>query len=357
METAGRSLSLEATLEEYRARFEGFFLPAVSRILRAESVPQLSEPSLYSLEAGGKRIRPLLVLAAAGLQASDLPAPGAAASLLPGPVREALFAAAAVECIHTYSLIHDDLPSMDDDNMRRGRPSCHRRFPEWAALLAGDTLNTFAFRLLAESGGDVAVKLRVLADAAGHAGMALGQALDLAHEKQDFGLDGPGEAFDLHFRSAAVRGCVDSALAGAPPGAVRSLLAIHLNKTGALIRASCELGAICSGLLPPLNGAGGSAGDALAEYGEGMGLLFQVVDDILDVVGDAALLGKRTGKDQALGKLTFPGLIGLEGSRGLAAELARVSAARLAGLADVPGLGRNVELLTDLASYVLHRDR
>lgn len=353
METAGRSPSLETTLEEYRAGFEGFFLPSISSILRGESVEQLSRPALYSLEAGGKRIRPLLALISAGLRPSDLPKTGPFLDLPAGPTREALFSGAAVECIHTYSLIHDDLPSMDDDNLRRGRPSCHRQFPEWAALLAGDTLNTFAFRLLAESGGDVASKVRVLADAAGHAGMALGQALDLAHEKRDFGLEGPGSEFRLTFRSNAVRECVNSALAGLLPDSARSLLAIHLHKTGALIRASCELGAISSGVVA----SNDSAYQGLVEFGEGLGLLFQVVDDILDVVGDAALLGKHTGKDQALGKLTFPGLIGIDGSRSLAIDLARIASHSLTPLLDSVVLKHNIPLLQSLVSYVLHRDR
>jgi geranylgeranyl diphosphate synthase, type II len=246
--------------------------------------PTLTNAMRYSLLAGGKRLRPMLVLGAAeacgerlGLSADDA-------------VRLALPAACAIELIHTYSLIHDDLPSMDNDTMRRGRPTSHVVHGEAMAILAGDALLTEAFALLsrepleddAVSGGLERRRLqvvRVIAEAAGPAGMVGGQVLDMEAAGSDR----------------------------------ESLRAMHARKTGALIRGSAVAGALMAG------------GDeettrAVDAYGESIGLAFQIVDDILDVEGASADLGKTAGKDSAAGKPTYPSLYGLSESRRLAAS-------------------------------------
>jgi geranylgeranyl diphosphate synthase, type II len=236
----------------------------------------------YSLVAGGKRFRPVLTLAAAeAVSAAD---PGGVSGLAEARAL-ALPAACAIEFIHTYSLIHDDLPSMDDDTMRRGRPTLHVVYGEAVAILAGDGLLTEAFSVLCrEPAGFGDRKLRVIqtiAEAAGASGMVGGQALDLG---------------------------------AASGGADRETLeAMHASKTGALIRAAAVSGAVM---------AGGSdrAVAALEAFARHLGLAFQIVDDILDVEGDSDELGKTAGKDAASGKLTYPALVGLDESRRLAAE-------------------------------------
>jgi geranylgeranyl pyrophosphate synthase len=257
--------------------------------------PLLSDAMRYSLGAGGKRLRPLLVLAAA-----DAVAPGSRDALA-----DALPAACAVEFIHTYSLIHDDLPAMDNDTLRRGRPTLHVVYGDGVAILAGDGLQAEAFALLArEPAGDdlrlAARKLaatRVIADAAGAVGMVGGQALDL---------QGAGQA------------------AGHPltldAGALRDM---HQRKTGALIRASALAGAIMGGADP-------QAVDAVGRWGAEVGLAFQIVDDILDVEGSAAELGKTAGKDAAQDKPTYPSLFGLDRARTMAADCASRARAVLA---------------------------
>jgi geranylgeranyl diphosphate synthase, type II len=274
------------------------------------AVPSIVDDAMrYSLFAGGKRLRPMLVLAAAeacgeriGISTDDA-------------VRLALPAACAVELIHTYSLIHDDLPAMDNDTLRRGRPTNHVVFGEGMAILAGDALLTEAFALLAREtvGGDTALAsrrlrvLRVIADAAGAAGMVGGQALDL-----------------------------QAAAPGASPLDRDALRAMHVRKTGALIRASALAGAIIAGA----DEAGIGAVDV---YGENLGLAFQIVDDILDVEGASADLGKTAGKDAAAGKPTYPAIYGLEESRRLAAQCAdrahsALESAALAG--QLPAIAR-----------------
>jgi geranylgeranyl diphosphate synthase type II len=244
----------------------------------------------YSLMAGGKRLRPLLVLASAEGAAQAAGASEAAAR------DAAMPAACAIEMIHTYSLIHDDLPSMDDDDLRRGRPTSHVVHGEGMAILAGDGLQAEAFHLLAREPQGLhpvlmARKLRVLAlvaDAAGPAGMVGGQAIDLAAVEP-----GPN----------AARTPLDA----------EGVKAMHARKTGALIRASVAAGAV-------MGGADNSLVATLDTYGTEIGLAFQIVDDILDVEGAAATLGKTAGKDQAAGKPTYPALFGLEQSRRLAAD-------------------------------------
>jgi len=250
----------------------------------------LSDGMRYSVMAGGKRLRPLLALAAAEALA-------ARAGLTDEQARDlALPAACALELIHTYSLVHDDLPAMDNDTLRRGRPTAHVVFGEGQAILSGDALHTEAFALMAReprpgasAATDAALAARklhaieVVAHAAGAAGMAGGQALDL-----------------------------QAAVPGAPPLDAAALRDMHERKTGALIRASALTGAIMAGASPALL-------DAVANFGAQLGLAFQIVDDILDVEGASADLGKTAGKDSAAGKSTYPSLYGLEESRRLAA--------------------------------------
>jgi geranylgeranyl diphosphate synthase type II len=258
----------------------------------------------YSVTAGGKRLRPILCLASADAVGGDRAA--------------ALPAACAIELIHTYSLIHDDLPAMDNDTMRRGRPTLHVVAGEGMAILAGDGLLTEAFVVLARepqtTDGIVAMRklraLEVVASAAGAMGMVGGQALDLA--------------------------CVTADPQGrtAPPLDADGLREMHARKTGALIRASAAAGAIMGG-----------GTDAQIEAIDGaaaeLGLAFQIVDDLLDVEGASADLGKTAGKDAAAGKPTYPALYGLERSRQMAAECLQRAEARLAGagLADAHLLG------------------
>lgn len=279
-------LPLDAVLAEYTGAFNAFLTEHALPWLRERSVPALAGPMVYSLDAPGKRLRPTLCLLAAGVD------PAAR------PFAPAYYAAAALECIHTYSLIHDDLPAMDDDDLRRGRPACHRAYSEWAAILAGDALNTYAFELLARpyaSGSDAAAStlpnladlVRILAEASGPAGMVGGQTLDVENEKT-----GSGARLDESARR-------------------RLLEQIHLWKTAALIRAACELGACF---------AGQADRSAMRAWGERLGLLFQIADDLIDATGDERIAGKAVGKDAALGKLTYPGVYGLSATRGLAEE-------------------------------------
>jgi geranylgeranyl diphosphate synthase type II len=251
------------------------------------------EAMRYSLLAGGKRLRPLLVLAAAEACAERLGRdPSSARS-------DALPAACALEMIHTYSLIHDDLPAMDNDVLRRGRPTAHVVYGEGLAILAGDALLTEAFALLAreplsaapEAADRRLATIAIIADAAGASGMVGGQAIDLRAAAAAVALDGD-ELRDMHRR-----------------------------KTAALIRASALAGACMSG-------APSDMMTAIGEFGEQVGLAFQIVDDILDVEGASAELGKTAGKDAAAGKPTYPAIHGLERSRTLAGEA--ISTARQA---------------------------
>lgn len=272
----------------------------------AGGTARLDEAMLYACLGGGKRLRPLLVLAGADLFGVSQ--------------ARALRAAAAVEMLHCYSLVHDDLPCMDDDDLRRGRPTVHRAFDEAAAVLAGDGLQAQAFAVLADPAThpDAAVRIDLvaaLAAAAGPRGMVGGQAIDLHAES----LAAAGRQMDL--------------------SEISQLQAL---KTGALIGFAAEAGAI-------LGQAGPSARAAIRAYAADLGLAFQIADDILDEEGDAALVGKRLGKDQAAGKATFPGLLGLEGARARAAALARSAQGHLAGL---PG---NTEILHELAVFVITR--
>ncbi|AHG21427.1 geranyl transferase [Chania multitudinisentens RB-25] len=256
---------------------------------------------------GGKRLRPFLVYATGqmfGLALNNLDAP-----------------AAAVECIHAYSLIHDDLPAMDDDDLRRGQPTCHVKFGEANAILAGDALQTLAFSILADADmPDVAMRDRLamiseLASASGVAGMCGGQSLDLEAEGQHIGL--------------------------------AALEQIHRHKTGALIRASVRLGALAAGE------QGRAALPLLDRYAAAIGLAFQVQDDILDVVGETEKIGKRQGSDQQHGKSTYPALLGLDSARAKAWDLYQEALAALESLA---AQSYNTAPLRALASFIIERD-
>jgi len=233
---------------------------------RSDLSPALIDAMRYATLGGGKRIRPLLTCATAASLGAD--------------ASRALRAACAVEYIHAYSLIHDDLPAMDDDDLRRGRPTVHVAFDEAIAILAGDALQALAFEVVANDPvlpHDARLEMtRVLAAAAGWRGMVGGQALDI---------DATGKALTLD-----------------------ALERMHRGKTGALLTASVELGAIAAG-------AGAPARAALRDFGAAIGLAFQIVDDLLDVTQTTEHIGKRAGADAAIGKNTFPGLLGIDGAR------------------------------------------
>ncbi|MFL5331013.1 MAG: polyprenyl synthetase family protein [Gemmataceae bacterium] len=268
----------------------------------AAGIPQtLREAMAYSLLAPGKRLRPKLVLAACQ-----------AAGGKPG---EALAAGAAVEMVHTYSLIHDDLPAMDDDDVRRGRPTCHKIYGEAMAILAGDALLTLAFEVLASGYAPpiAAACCKELARGAGASGMVGGQVLDLAWEKRT-------------------------------DGQVDDLQAVHEAKTGALFRAALRIG----GLVAQANPA---VVVSLDRFGQAFGLMFQITDDLLDVDGDAGVAGKAVGKDATRGKLTYPGLLGMSESRRRAQELSFEAEAAL------EPLGPAAKRLKELARDVCGRDR
>ena len=255
----------------------------------------------YALFAGGKRLRPFLVMTSA--------------NLLGVPVENAIRAAAAVEMVHTYSLIHDDLPAMDNDDLRRGKPTCHREFDEATAILAGDALQPLAFRVLAEPETDPDAEIRMelvrtLAGAIGADGMVGGQMIDLQAETETYDLAQITRLQDL--------------------------------KTGALISWAVEAGAI-------LGRATKAERSALATYGLEIGLAFQIADDLLDIEGDMAQMGKAVAKDADAGKATFIGLLGVEGARNRAAELVDSAVARL----DL--FGQNAFLLKDIARFMIER--
>ncbi|MBL7649271.1 MAG: polyprenyl synthetase family protein [Candidatus Hydrogenedentes bacterium] len=267
-----------------------------ARVDAWEGVPaSLLEAVRYSLFAGGKRLRPALALAAA--------------EVVSGDDSIALPVACALEMIHTYSLIHDDLPAMDDDDLRRGKPTCHKVYGEATAILAGDALLTMAFDAAADTGSTEIV--RQLARAAGAGGMVGGQQLDL---------DGEGKQLDLE-----------------------ALRRIHRAKTGALIQVSLRCGAMAAG-------ATAAQVDALADYGRHLGLAFQITDDILDVVGAEAVIGKPVGSDESRDKSTYPALLGLDESRRLAGE------AVASALAALAVFGEEAENLRNLARFVADRE-
>jgi farnesyl diphosphate synthase len=287
-----------ARLREYQARVE--------RALEARLPPPDASPARlhqamrYSALGGGKRVRPALVYATG--------------EMLGVPVASLDAAAAAVEMIHVYSLIHDDLPAMDDDDLRRGRPTCHRQFDEATAILAGDALQVLAFESLAAD--PIVAERRIamialLAEASGTRGMAGGQAIDLA-------------AVGRRLTAAEVE-------------------EMHRRKTGALIEASVRLGALARPDLPAADY------DRLGRFGSGLGLAFQIVDDILDIEGDPTLLGKTVGADLAHNKPTYPAVVGLDQARATARRLHDEA------LAELEPFGRSATQLRWLADFIVGR--
>jgi farnesyl diphosphate synthase len=265
----------------------------------------LHEAMRYTVMDGGKRIRPTLVYAS-----------GQATGAAPESLDRA---ACAIELIHAYSLIHDDLPAMDDDDLRRGKPSCHRAFGEATAILAGDALQSLAFQVLAsESGNEISESTRLrmiktLALAAGSRGMAGGQAIDL---------DATGQQLNI-----------------------AELEDMHIHKTGALIRASVVLGALCS------NSPAQSDIEKLDHYAKCIGLAFQIRDDILDIEGEAATLGKNPGMDQRLEKSTYPSAIGLQAARQRATEL------HTEAMESLSGFDECAAPLRWISTYIIERER
>jgi geranylgeranyl diphosphate synthase, type II len=290
---------LPAYLERNNARIDQAldgFLPPVTRAGR------LAEAMRYSVTAGGKRLRPNLCLAAA--------------EAVGGDSGDAMAAACALEMIHTYSLIHDDLPAMDNDRLRRGRPTCHIAFDEATAILAGDALLTLAFEIVAvHSPGPVERRtevVRLLASAAGPAGMVGGQMLDMLSE---------GRALDQ-----------------------TELEGLHRLKTGALIEASLACGAV-------LAGGSGAQLDTLHEYGRLLGLAFQVTDDILNVEGDPSVMGKAAGTDVRRNKSCYPGILGLVKSKEFAQNLVQQAVSSLSGF------DAGAAPLRAIARYVVERKK
>lgn len=264
---------------------------------------RLLEAMRYSLLAGGKRVRPGLVIEcyrACGGNDNEV----------------AMAAAMAIECIHTYSLIHDDLPCMDDDDLRRGNPTCHKQFDEATAVLAADALQALAFELLAASNAPADLRcdlICTLAIAAGCQGMVGGQMLDIQSESDSSGID------------------------------ILAVERIHLHKTGALLRWCCEAGAL-------LAAADTAQFDACSRYGKAVGLLFQIADDILDVTASSDALGKSAGKDEAQNKATYVSLLGLPQAKELAGELRDIAAEACGALGDH---GKQLQALAD---YILERN-
>ncbi|MBO3276872.1 (2E,6E)-farnesyl diphosphate synthase [Pseudomonas schmalbachii] len=289
----------------YQARSQARVDAALEKLFTPprQELARLYQAMRYSVVNGGKRVRPLLAYAACEALGGD-------------PAR-ADGAACAVELIHAYSLVHDDLPAMDDDDLRRGQPTTHIAFDEACAILAGDGLQALAFEVLADAERnpqDAETRLQMtleLARAAGSAGMVGGQAIDL-------------EAVGRRIDQAALE-------------------TMHRHKTGALIEASVRLGALASGH------ASAASLDALGRYAQAIGLAFQVQDDILDVESDTATLGKTQGKDQAHDKPTYPALLGLDAAKAYALAL------RDQALAALEGFDERAEPLRELARYIVER--
>ncbi len=291
---------LKAKLKAEAQQVEAF----LATCLHDRGIPsRLQESMNYSLLAGGKRLRPVLCLTVASLCGADTTA------VMPF--------AAAIECIHTYSLIHDDLPVMDDDDLRRGKPSNHKQFDEATAILAGDGLLTDAFDFMASTAQNlpaahVLKALQSMARAAGSSGMVGGQALDMEYTGRD----------DI---------------------SLGDLRTMHAMKTGALLRASCVSGA-------ELAGATTHDVQCMARFGAAIGSAFQIVDDILDEIGDEVQLGKPVGSDIEQGKVTYPSLLGIDTSRALAQEQVNIAIANLSTFH-----GDDALFLRSLAQYIVDR--
>ncbi|WP_233140799.1 (2E,6E)-farnesyl diphosphate synthase [Aggregatibacter actinomycetemcomitans] len=287
-------------LQHVQQRINQFLAKQFAHI---DSAPApLAEAMKYGLLLGGKRIRPFLVYATGKMLGADM--------------AHLDYAAAAIEAIHAYSLIHDDLPAMDDDEFRRGHQTCHIAFDEATAILAGDALQTLAFEILTDiphlSAEQKLMLIKTLSAAAGVKGMCLGQSLDLISEQKIISL--------------------------------QKLEQIHLNKTGALLTAALKMGFICS---PHF--ADAALAQQLERYATAIGLAFQVQDDILDIEGDSATLGKTTGSDLTADKSTYPKLLGLEGAKQKALELYERA------LTELKNLPFNTTALYALAEFIVKR--
>ncbi len=294
-------------LKAYLASQSSRINQALAAVLKTSGKPdRLLEAMSYALMAGGKRIRPVLCLAAA--------------ETVDGDLQEVMPAACALEMVHTYSLIHDDLPAMDDDDMRRGQPTCHKAFDEATAILAGDALLTLAFQVLSSMAGDdynqqqASKWLRVIqliSRAAGYCGMIQGQMLDMASERKKL--------------------------------ALTELKSMHRLKTGALIEAS-----VCCGA--ELVGVNSAQIHMLESYAQNIGLAFQVTDDILNVEGDPEIMGKAVGTDERRRKTTYPALLGLAESKEFAAQLVKDA------LRSLDAFDRKADPLRAIARYIGERN-
>ncbi len=290
-------------LKTYLDLKQRFINKALGEILgKFNSTQRIVEAMRYSLLAGGKRIRPILCMAAA--------------ESVGGIGEDVIHEACSIEMIHTYSLIHDDLPAMDNDNLRRGKPTCHKAFDEATAILAGDALLTYAFQILSSNSSLASVKalsvINTIASAAGFKGMIEGQMMDMASEGKQISLD--------------------------------DLKEMHYLKTGALIEASVVSGGI-------LAGGSNSQIENLCNYAKNIGLAFQVADDILNVEGDPLLMGKAVGTDAARKKATYPSLIGMEKSKEMANELVKNS------LHAIKTFDGKCKPLREIAGYIINRKK
>lgn len=295
---------LKSQLRERAARVEAF----LSTSLDQSPIPErLSASMRYSLLAGGKRLRPVLCLSVARMFGM------AEAQVMPF--------AASIEMIHTYSLIHDDLPAMDDDDLRRGKPSNHKQFDEATAILAGDALLTDAFSFMARTGMSGTTPLPAM--------HVLAAIQEMAHAAGSFGMVG-GQALDMEYT-------------GRSDISLKPLQTMHTLKTGALLRASCVTGAF-------LGGASSEDVERIRIFGASIGSAFQIVDDILDEIGNEAELGKPVGSDRAQGKVTYPSLLGIEQSRVLAQQQVDAAITAISSFE-----GDEALFLRSLAQYIVDR--
>ncbi|MEK6676873.1 MAG: polyprenyl synthetase family protein [Planctomycetota bacterium] len=298
-ETASGTSSVAQLLQTFASRFDQY-LGTLITVENNEVDRVLREAMAYALLSPGKRLRPFLVVRCC--------------ELVGGREDDALASAAAVECVHAFSLVHDDLPAMDNDDVRRGRPTCHKKFGEAMAILAGDALVVLAFQVLAEryeNSRVVSGVVKELAEATGWSGMIGGQAADILGEK-----------------SAAD---------------VKLTATIHQKKTARLFRAACRIGGMAG------NGSTEQV-ESLGRYGETLGRAFQIADDLLDVTGNSLKIGKETGKDASAGKQTYPRSVGIEESRRIALGLADEA------IQTISGFGVEADALRDLAGYAVARD-
>lgn len=291
-------MTIKNTLKQYQQRVDAYLDQTV---LNDSIEPRLQEAMRYALFNGGKRVRPILVYLVN--------------QMLGGKLEDADAPAAAIECVHSYSLVHDDLPAMDDDDLRRGKPTCHIAFDEATAILAGDALQCFGFELLTQDEEQPNRNLKmvkVLAQASGDSGMVVGQAFDLANVGKSLTLE--------------------------------QLEAMHAHKTGALLNAAVDLGALSSGC---------NDNDTFAQlrrYGDAIGLAFQVKDDILDIEGDTETIGKPQGSDVEQDKPTYPALLGMDGAKEKLRQLHQEA------VAAVQPFGDAAQPLVELADFIVNRD-